>query len=49
MGGHGSHMHPKVILLDLPGKQMDDKTDVTTFDIISQFQLLLSDPILDIP
>jgi hypothetical protein len=43
------HMRPKVVQVDLPGKHHDDKIAVTTFDFISQFHSLLSDPLLNTP
>jgi len=43
------HMRPTVVNVKLPGKRDTDFINVTTFDFISQFHSLLSDPFLNIP
>lgn len=43
------HMRPTVININLPGKRLTDSINVTTFDFISQFHSLLSDPLLNTP
>ena len=42
------HMRPININVKLPGNRDDDYIDVTTFDFISQFHSLLSDPDLNV-
>ena len=41
------HMRPTQVRVALPGKRAEDTVDVTTFDFISQFHSLLSDPLLN--
>ena len=41
------HMRPNQVRVVLPGKREDDAVDITTFDFISQFHSLLSDPLLN--
>jgi hypothetical protein len=43
------HMRPKVVPVELPGSRETDTISVTTFDFISQFHSLLSDPLLNVP
>ena len=42
------HMRPNVVSIKLPGKRTDDVISVTTFDFVSQFHSLLSDPELNV-
>ena len=43
------NLRPTSVLVNLPGKRTDDSIHVTTFDFISQFINLLSDPQLNSP
>lgn len=42
------NMRPTEVVVALPGKRTDDHISVTTFDFISQFHSLLSDPELNV-
>ena len=41
------HMRHNQVRVVLPGKREDDAVEITTFDFISQFHSLLSDPLLN--
>ena len=41
------HMRPQAVEISLPGERTDDRITVTTFDFVSQFHSLLSDPVLN--